>query len=133
MFAASVITWVVETGTALLTLLLCVALLVVASPLFKTFEPGTGNPRWIPLEGTAIVWALAGAADVAAVLILRRSRWARWVPAGLSLVAGFLGLVGIYYVVPLAVTAAAVAVVVVLFTPTSRAWFRTGTEALAPR
>ena len=45
----------------------------------------------ILLEGTAIVWALAGAADVAAILVVRRSRAARWVLAGCPRSQGFSG------------------------------------------
>jgi hypothetical protein len=40
------------------------------------------------------------------------------------MVAAYGGAVSAYYVVPLLVTAAAVAVVVLLFRPDARAWFR---------
>ena len=121
--AAVVVTWIAATGTAVVTLLLTVGLLWLAAPIFDSFETGRGNPRWIVLDVATVVIALAVAADFVAVFVLRGRRWAQGVLLGLSLVAAIGGVSG-YYIAPLAVTASAVAVVVLLLLRDSRAWFR---------
>ena len=122
--AAAVVTWIVATGTAVSTLFLAVGFLVVAGPVFDTFGPGSDNPRWWIVGAAGTVVALAAAADVVALFIHRGHRWARWVLIGLSVVAALGGLALAYCVAPLVVTAAAVAVVVLLLLPDARAWFR---------
>ena len=122
--AAAVVTWVVSTGTAALTLLLTVGLLWVVAPVFDTFGSGQGNPRWWLVGAAAVVVSFSAAADVAAVFVLRGHRWARWVLIGLSVLAALGGVVSAYYVVPLVVTAAAMVVVVLLLFPDAREWFR---------
>lgn len=123
-YAAAVVTWVVATGTAALTLLLAAFLLWVAAPVFDSFDAGRDNPRWLVVGTAAVVLALTAAADVVAVFVLRGRRWAQWVLVGLSMVAAAGGVVSAYYIVPLVVTAAAVAVVVLLLLPDAQAWFR---------
>ena len=122
--AAALVTWIAATGTALLTLFLTATFLLLAGPLFATFDEGSGNPRWYFVGAAGVVVALSVAADVAGILMVRGRGWARWVLLGLSVVAALGGLMAAYYVLPLAVTAAAVAVVVMMLQPAARAWFR---------
>lgn len=122
--AAAVVTWVGATMTAAFTLLLTVALLWVAAPIFDVFDSGPDNPRLWLVGTAAFIVALSVAADVIALLVLRGHRWAQWVLVGLSVVAALGGVVSAYYIAPLVVTAASVAVVVLLLLPDARAWFR---------
>jgi hypothetical protein len=124
-YAAAVVTWVVASGTAALTLLLTAGLLWVASPLFDAFDSGTDNPRLFLVVAAAVVVALSVAADIVAVFVLRGQAWAQWGLVALSVVAAFGGVISAYYIGPLIVTAAATAVVVLLLLPDARAWFRT--------
>jgi len=123
-YAAAVVTWVVATGTAALTLFVTVGLLLVLAPVFDSFDGGTDNPRWFVAGAAAVVVALSAAADVVAVFVLHGHRWAQVVLVGLSTVAAVGGVMAGYYITPLAVTAAAVAVIVLLLLPDARAWFR---------
>jgi hypothetical protein len=123
-YAAAVVTWVGATGTALLTLFLAVSLLWFVAPVFGAFDSGPGNPRWLVVEAVGAVVALSAAADVVAVFLLRGHRWARWVLIGLCMVASIGGVMLAYYPVPLIVTAAAVAVTLLLLLPSSGTWFR---------
>ena len=123
-YAAAVVTWVVATGTAALTLLLAVFLLWAVAPVFDAFDAGSGNPRWLVVGTAAVVLVLSAAADVCAVFVLRGRRWAQWVLVGLSMVAAAGGFISVYYIAPLVVTAAAIAVAVLLLLPDADAWFR---------
>ena len=123
-YAAAVVTWVAATGTAAMTLLLTVGLLLIAGPIFDSFDSGPDNPRWFVLGAAVVVAGLSAAADVVAVFMLRGHRWARWVLVGLCVVAALGGAMSAFYIVPLLVTAAALAVVVLLFLPDAGAWFR---------
>lgn len=123
-YAAAVVTWVVASGTAALTLLLTVGLLWVATPLFDAFDSGPDNPRSFLVGATVVVVALSATADVVAVFVLRGHGWAQWVLVGLSVVAALGGVISAYYIGPLIVTAAATAVVVLLLLPDARTWFR---------
>lgn len=123
-FAAAVVTWIGATGTALLTLFLAVSLLWLAAPVFGAFDSGPDNPGWFVVEAVGVVVALAAAADVVALYLLRGHRWARWVLIGLCVVAAAGGVMLAYYIVPLIVTAAAVAVTVLLLLPGAGAWCR---------
>lgn len=123
-YVAAVLTWIVATGTAALTLLLAVAVLWIAAPLFDSFEPGLGNPRWFVIGATAVVIVLSALADAAAVFVVRGRSWARWMLVGLSVVATLGGLISAYYIGPLLVTAASVTVLVLLLLPDAGAWFR---------
>ncbi len=107
----------------MVTVLVTVGFLLVAAPLFDAFEGGSGAPQWYVVGGAALVVALSAAADVAAALMLRGRRWARWVLIGLSVFAALGGVMLAYYVVTLALTAAGVAVVVLLLLPDARKWF----------
>lgn len=118
------VTWIVATWTAALTLFLTVGFLVVAAPIFDAFDAGPDNPAWAVAGAAGVVVALSSAADVVAVLMLRGNRWARWALVGLSMVSALGGVISSYYIAPLAVTAAASAVVVLLLVPDARAWFR---------
>jgi hypothetical protein len=122
--AAAIVTWVVATGTAALTMLLTVGLLIVAGPVFDAFEPGADNPRWFVLAAGGVVVALSVVADVVALLVLRGQRWAQWVLVALSAVAALGGLFLAYYIAPLMITASAIAVIVLLLMPDAHAWSR---------
>jgi hypothetical protein len=123
-YAAAVVTWIGATGTAALTVFLTAVLLLVAGPLFDAFEGGLENPRWLAVGAAVVVVTLSAAADVVAFFMLRGRRWAQWVLVGLSTVAVVCGVMSAYYIAPLVVTAAAVAVIVLLLLPDARAWFR---------
>ena len=123
-FAAAAVTWVVATGTAVLTLLLAVGLLLVAAPIFDTFGSGPDSPRWWVVGAVVVVVTLSAAADVVAVFMLRGHRWAQWGLVVLSVIAALGGVMASYYIAPLLVTAASVAVLVLLLLPGARAWFR---------
>lgn len=124
-YAAAVVTWVAAMATAAITVLLTVAVLLVAAPVFEVFEPGLGNPRTYVVGTALAVCVLSVAACLVATFVLRGSRSARWALVGLSVVAAIGGLFASYYVAPLLVTAAAVAVLILLFMPDARAWPRT--------
>jgi hypothetical protein len=124
-YAAAVVTWVAAMTTAAFTLLLTVAVFWIAAPVFDAFESGLGNPRTFVVGAAVGVFVLSTSACVVAALVLRGYRWARWVLVGLSVLAALGGLFLAYYVGPLMVTAAAVAVVILLSTPDARAWSRT--------
>jgi hypothetical protein len=123
-YAAAVVTWIGATGTAALTAFLTAGVLLVAGPVFDAFEGGPENPQWFAVGAAVVVVALSAAADVVAFFMLRGRRWARWALVGLSTVAGVCGVMSAYYIAPLVVTAAAVAVIVLLLLPDARAWFR---------
>lgn len=123
-YGAAVVTWVAATLTAVLAALLAVALLTLLAPAFSAFGTGSGNPRWWVVGGALVVVVLAAVADLAAVCIVRGRRWARWLLMALSVVAIAGGIVSAYYIAPLVVAAAGIAVIVLLVLPDSRAWFR---------
>ena len=124
-YAAALLTWIGATGTAAFTLLLTVSLLLLGAPIFDTFRSGRDNPRWFIVEAAGVVIALSAAAALSAVFLTRRHQWARWVLILLSVVAAVGSVMLAYYIGPLLVTAAAVAVLVLLSLPRARAWFRT--------
>lgn len=123
-YAAAVVTWVGATLTAAIALVLTVGVLWVMAPMFDMFESGTDNPRTWLILAALIVVAVSVAADVTALFVVRGHRWARWVLIGLSVVAAFGGLVSGYYIAPLVVTAASIAVAVLLLMPDAHRWFR---------
>ena len=120
--AAAVVTWTVASITAAFTLCLGVLVLLLGGPVFDVF-------RGQPLQGyvvvaALVVIALSAAADVLAFLVFRRNRWARWALVAFSVASAVCGAMLGYYVAPLAITAAALAVIVLLFLRPARAWFR---------
>jgi hypothetical protein len=119
-----VVTWIVATGTAAVTLILTVGVLVIAGPIFDTFGSGSDNPRWWLIVGATVVLVLSTAADVVAVFVLRGRGWARWALIGLSVVTVLGGVMSAYYLAPLGVAAAAVTVIVLLLMPSAKVWFR---------
>lgn len=133
-YAAALVTWIGATGVAAFTLFLTLGLLLIAAPVFDAFDSGPDNDnlRLFVVGAAGIVVGLSAAADVVAVFMLRGHRWARWVLVGLSVVAAIGGAVSAYYIVPLMVTAAAVAVVVLLVLPDARDWFRTSHTPARP-
>lgn len=121
--AAAVVTWVVATGTAVLTLFLAAVILLVAAPIFEHFESGAGNPRWYVVSAALVVLALSAAADLVAFAVVRGHRWAHRTLIVLSVATALAGIMLASLVAPLVVTAAAVAVVVLLLQRDARAWF----------
>lgn len=119
--AAAVTTWIVATGTAALAGLLTIGFVVLGAPLWEVFGSGADNPRWWILGAGAIVVVLAALADVAALLMIRGHAWARWALGALSLVAAVLSLCAAYYVFPLVITVASLAVLVLILMPSSSA------------
>jgi len=122
-YAAAVLTWVAATGTALFTLLVTAILFWIAAPIFENFQSGSDNPRWIMLEFAVVIVAVSALADVVAIFVLRGRRWAQWSLIALCVVAALSGIITAYYLVPLLVTVAAVAVVVLLLLPDAHSWF----------
>jgi hypothetical protein len=120
--AAAVLTWLGSSGTAVLTLLLAVAFLVAAAPVLDVFD---AHDLRLHVAGAALlVIAFSAAADLLAWFVLRGHRWARWGLIGFASGAAVGGAMLGYYVAPLVVTAAALAVIVLLLLPSARAWFR---------
>jgi hypothetical protein len=123
-YAAVIVTWVGATSTAAITLLVTVALLWIAAPMFDMFGSGADNPRIWLIGFAAIVIVVSVLADVIALFVMRGHRWAQWLLVILSVVAALGGVMAGYYIAPLAVTAAAVAVAVLLLLPDAQTWFR---------
>lgn len=121
--AAAIVTWVAATMTAGLVAFLSLALMALAGSISDAF-PGWGDPRWSMGVSTAVVVVLSAAADVAAFFLLRRSRVAAWVLLALAVVATLGGLAFVSFIAPLAVTAAGIAVIVLLLQPAARRWVR---------
>jgi hypothetical protein len=121
---AAILTWVFATLTAGVTILLAALLLPFAATTFEAFGYEPSSVTRAVVEGAAVVVALSGTADLLAVFVLRRRRWARWTLLLLSVATGIASVAWAYYVVPLVVTGAAVAVVVLLLLPSTGRWFR---------
>jgi uncharacterized membrane protein YfcA len=117
-----VVTWIGATVTAAFTFCLGVLVLLVGGPVFDVF-PGQDLQRYV-VAAALVVLAISAAADVLAFLVFRRRRWARWALITLSAAAAIVGLMLGYYVAPLVITAAALAVGVLLLTREARDWFR---------
>src|SRR5690242_35520 len=119
--AAAVTTITAATISAGLTVLTASLYAVVGHAILGTF--GT--------TGTVVAWffgvvitllVLCCVAVVASVGLLRRRRWAWWTLAALAPVTAALGVMTAFYLLPLGVAAAAVAVFVLLVLPSTRAW-----------
>jgi hypothetical protein len=132
-YAAVIVTWVGATSTAAITLLMTVGLLWIAAPIFDAFGSGADNPRTWLIGFAAIVIVVSVLANVIALFVMRGHRWAQWLLVILSVVAALGGVMAGYYIAPLAVTAAAVAVAVLLLLPDARTWFRGPLAERAPR
>ena len=74
------------------------------------------------------VIAVSAAADVLALLVVRRHRWARWALVAFSVTSAVCGAMLGYYVAPLAITVAALAVIVLLFLRPARGWFHSSRQ-----
>jgi hypothetical protein len=120
--AAAVVTWTIASMTAALTLGLLVLVLFFGGPVLDAFQGQ--DLRVYVVAAALVVIAFAAAADVLAYLVFRRHRWARWALVGLSVVSAVCAAMLGYYVAPLLVTVAALAVVVLLLMRPARAWFR---------
>ncbi|HSE10771.1 MAG TPA: hypothetical protein VLB29_19055 [Nocardioidaceae bacterium] len=116
------VTWTTAATTAAFTVCLAATALLFGGPLFDVFQGH--RLQWYVAGAALVVIALSAAAGGLATLVFRRRRWARWALVALSVVAAVGGAMLGYYVAPLAITAAALAVVVLLFLPPARAWFR---------
>lgn len=124
MVAAAVVTWTVASATAVFALCFGVLALVFGGPVFNVFE-GQNLQAYV-VAAVVVVVALSAAADLMAYLTFRGKRWARWVLVVLSLASAAGAAMLGYYVAPLVITAAASAVVALLFLRSARAWFRAG-------
>ncbi|MGN6132248.1 MAG: hypothetical protein ACTHOK_18065 [Nocardioidaceae bacterium] len=123
--AAAIVTWVAASMTAALVAFGTAILLVLAGAVFEAFDGHAGgHPAWTFAAAAGAVVLLSATADVLAFLTIRRHRWACWALIGLSVAVGLAAASFAYYVVPLAVTVAAIAVVVLLLRPESRRWVR---------
>ncbi len=128
--AAAVVTWTVASSAAALTLCLGVLVLLLGGPVFEVFD--AQQLQGYVVVAALVVIALSAAADVLAYLVFRRHNWARWALVALSLASAVCGAMLGYYVAPLVITAAASAVVVLLFQPPARAWFRSSRGTASP-
>lgn len=99
--------------------------------MFDAFE-GQNLQAYV-VATIVVVVALAAAADVLAYWVFRGHRWARWVLVALSVASALCAAMLGYYVAPLVITAAASAVVVLLFLRPARAWFRSARPWPRPR
>lgn len=113
MIAAAVVTWTTASITAAVSFCLGVLVLLFGDPVFDVFE---GQNLQVYVVATiGVVIALSAAADVLAYRVFRGHRWARWALVVLSAASGLCAATLGYYVAPLVITAAASAVVVLLF------------------
>lgn len=123
--AAAIVTWVASSVTAALVAFGTAILLAVAGAALEAFDGRSGgHPAWAFAAAAGAVVLVCVAADVTAFFVLRRHAWARWTLIALSVPAGLAGAAFGSYVAPLAVTAAALAVVVLLTRPEARRWCR---------
>lgn len=120
--AAAVVTWAAASITAAFTAFLAVVVLLLGGPFFDAFR--AQDLQAYVVGAALVVIAASVAADVLAYMTFRRHRWARWVLVALSMVSAVCAAMLAYYVAPLLITAAGLAVVVLLFLRPARAWFR---------
>jgi hypothetical protein len=120
--AAAVVTWTAASITAAFALCFGVLALLLGGTVFDVFE-GQNLQAYV-VAAVVVVIALSAAADVLAYLVFRGRRWARWALVVLSVASAVCAAMLGYYVAPLVITAAALAVVVLLFLRPARAWFR---------
>jgi hypothetical protein len=120
--AAVVVTWVGSALTAAVTVVVTASWLLVFHGVFDEFSSGSGNPRgW--LVGAAVVLVLLSA--LAAGLargVARGQRWSYWGLLTLSVVATVGGGYLVFFVVPVFFAGFALATVILLLRPQSRAW-----------
>lgn len=68
--AAAILTWIGATGTAAATVLMTVAWLWIAAPVFDAFDSGLNNPRWWLVGVAAATMALCAAAAFLALHVM---------------------------------------------------------------
>ena len=122
MVAAAVVTWTGASTTAAFALCFGVLVLLFGGPVFDVFE-GQNLQAYV-VSAVLVVVVLSAAADVLAYLVFRGHRWARWALVVLAVASAVCAATLGYYVAPLGITAAALAVVVLLFLRPARSWFR---------
>jgi hypothetical protein len=122
--AAAVVTWTAASITAAFALCFGVLVLLFGDPVFDVFE-GQNLQAYVVAVVDGVM-GLSAAADVLAYLVFRGHRWARWALVVLSVASAVYAAMLGYYVAPLVITAAALAVVVLLFLKPARAWLRSG-------
>jgi hypothetical protein len=120
--AAAVITWTVASIIVVFTVGLGVLVLLLGGPFFDAFQ--AQQMQGFVVVAALLIVAFALAADVLALLVFRGHRWARWTLVVFSVASAACGAMLGYYVAPLAITVAALAVIVLLFLRPARAWFR---------
>ncbi len=130
---AVLITCLTAATTALGTLLMTGGLLLLGYPLLDFFTVSDRVDILATLLGAASgAVALSALAVMAALKLLHGRPWARWVLAALCVVAALASAVLVSSVLPLVVTAAALAVLVLLLLPSTGAWCQTGHTAARP-
>ncbi len=103
------------------TTLLCIGAVVMLELLVDLFGR---ELQWWALGGGAVVLLLCALGYWTASLVDREGGRARWPLMTLTVIAGVLGVMTSYYVLPLVVSATAVWVLVLLLRGESREWFR---------
>jgi hypothetical protein len=120
---AVVLTWVTVVIVLLTAVLILVLLLSVGDELLDAFDIADHRHAWIVGIGLGVIGWCFLAGELARG-VLRGRGWAR---RGLALSAGLAALVSLFTapdVVPIITLVCSVTVVVLLFTPSSNAWFR---------
>lgn len=120
--AAAVITWTAASISAAVTLCFGVLVLLFGGPVFDVF--GGQHLRGYVIAAALVAIVLSASADALAYWVFRGHRWARWTLVVLSVASAVGAAMLGYYVAPLVITAAALAVIVLLFLRPARAWFR---------
>ena len=120
--AAAVVTWVTASLTAAIAVCLGVIVLLFGGAVLDVFE--FQYWRAYVVGTVVVVVALSATAGLLAYKVARGTRWARWALVVLSIASALPASMLGYYVAPLLITAAALAVVVLLFVRPARAWFR---------
>lgn len=131
--AAAVVTITAAGIIAAFVIVLAAGFAYLGSIIVPYSEHGTG-PLIAGFVGVVLtLLALCGLAVGASVALLRRRRWGWRTLSVLAPLTAALGVAMIYYGVTLLAVAAAVAVMVLLWRPSTRAWFASADQAPVAR
>ena len=119
--AAAITTITAASITAAVTLLTAVGYALIGHAILEELDDTGSLIAWFFGIVTALL-ALCAVAVLASVGLLRRRRWAWWTLLALAPVTAVLGLLTAFYLLPLGIAAAAVAVFVLLVLPSTRTW-----------